>query len=89
MTRASDADSRYLSRKKLFPDAPGYRLSEIPTQDDNSVWIWHRGREDYVMRCSCGRWSGEAWGDTQATIRAMDHVLEHDIAYEEAYDDAE
>lgn len=73
----------------LFPDAPGHQLSEIPMQDDNSVWIWHRGREDYVLRCSCGQWVGKARGDTQATSRAMGHVLEHDIAYEEAQDDDE
>lgn len=80
-------ESLYLSRKRLFPEAPDYQLNEIPMQDDNSVWIWHRGSEDYVLRCSCGHWRGKAKGDTQATNEAMSHVLEHDMAYEEQIDD--
>ena len=72
-----------------FPNAPDYQLSEVYSQDDETVTIWHRGPEDYLMRCSCGKWRDVAGGETQAINRAMDHVLDHDAAYEEALANAE
>lgn len=59
-------------------------MSEVYTQDDNAVEIDHVGRYEWRLRCSCGQFRTRARSESEATEKAMAHVLEHDIAYEEA-----
>ena len=80
---AQNQDDVALARWREVREAP-MSVSEIPTEDDEVVTIDHYARERFRVECSCGWKGGVAWGETNATDRAMEHVSDAHSNEEEA-----
>jgi hypothetical protein len=62
-------------------------MSEVFTQDENTITLDHYHKHKWLVTCTCKRLKVKCGSEPESIEVAMNHVLEHDIEYEGLNDD--